>query len=88
MNVQKIFEALEEDSQNSAIGIICGELEGQGYAVKINGVPVTAADFYDGKHPEMEKKLGDLEFSLFVKSSLEQKFTIEFIEFHEIVIKK
>ena len=88
MNVQKIFEALEEDSQNSAIGIICGELEAQGYAIKIDGVPVSSAGFYDGKHSEIEKKLGDLEFSLFVKSALEQKFTIEFTEFHEIVIKK
>ena len=88
MNVQKIFEALEEDSQNSALGIICGELEAQGYTVRLGGVPVTSAGFYNGKHDEMEKKLGDLEFSLFVKSSLEQKFTIKFIEFHEIVIKK
>lgn len=88
MNVQKIFEALEEDSQNSALGIICGELEAQGYAVKIDGVPVSSAGFYEGKHTELENKLGELEFSLFVKSSLEQKFNIEFTEFHEIVIKK
>jgi len=88
MNVQKIFEALEEDSQNSALGIICGELEAQGYAVKIDGVPATSAGFYDGKHVEIEKKVGDLEFSLFIKGSLEQKFNIEFTEFHEIVFKK
>ncbi len=88
MNVQKIFEALEEDSQNSALGIICGELEAQGYAVKIDGVPVSFAGFYDGKHSEIEKKLGNIEFSLFVKSSLDQKFTVEFTEFHEIIIKK
>ena len=64
MNVQKIFEALAEDSQNSALGIICGELEDQGYAVKIDGVPVSSAGFYNGKHSEIEKKLGDLEFFL------------------------
>ncbi len=88
MNVQKIFEALEEDSQNSALGIICGELEAQGYAVKIDGASVTSLGFYNGKHSEIEKKLGEFEFSLYVNGILEQKFTVEFTEFHEILIKK
>jgi len=87
MNVQKIFEALEEDNQNSALGIICSELEAQGYAVSINKVPVSSAGFYDDQHSEIEKKVGELEFALFMKGSLEQEFTVEFIGVHEIVIK-
>jgi len=88
MNAQKIFEALEEDSQNSALGIICGELEAQGYAIIINEVPVTSEGFFEGKYPEIEKRLNDLKITLLMNGVVKQKFTVEFSEFHEIIIKK
>ena len=88
MNVQRIFEALEEDNDNSALGIICGELESQGYSIEIDGTPVTSDDFYEGRCPEIENKTGDLEFSMFMDDELEQRFAIEFVDFHEIVIKR
>ena len=37
MNVQRIFDTLHEDQDSTALGIICGELEEQGYKVQIDG---------------------------------------------------
>lgn len=88
MNVQKIFKALEEDNQNSALGIICNELESQGYKVKINERPVSSESFFNGDLPEIEKVLGPLNFSILINGKPEQRFSVEFLDFHEIAIKK
>lgn len=88
MNVQKIFMALEEDTQNSALGIICGELEIQGYSVTMNGMPVSSEGFYSGKYSEIEKDLKLIEVGILKNDILEQEFSIEFIDFHEFIIKK
>ncbi len=37
MNVQRIFDMLQEDQNNTALGIICAELEKQGYKVRDEG---------------------------------------------------
>ena len=44
MNVQKIFDRLHEDKKDSELGIICGELEEQGYKVALDGREVTSAE--------------------------------------------
>jgi hypothetical protein len=48
MNIQKVFEALDEDQDNSAIGIICAALERQGYKVRIERMGVALRDIFDG----------------------------------------
>lgn len=88
MNVQKIFDALEEDKQNSALGIICGELESQGYKVKINDRSVTAEAFFNRDLEDLENVIGPLDFAIFSDHEPLQKFAVEFLDFHEIVIKK
>jgi len=88
MNAQKIFEALEEDSQNSALGIICAELEDQGYSVTINGISVNSEGFNDGEYSEIEKDLKPVAVGLLKNKILEQVFSMEFIDFHEVIIQK
>jgi len=88
MNVQKLFEALSVDSDNSGLGIICRELEGQGYSVAIDGNNVTSDDLYNGAYPELENKMDPLNFSLFKGGNLEQEFSVTFTDFHEIKIEK
>ena len=93
MNVQKIFQALNEDEQNSALGIICRELEKQGYDVSIDGVKVTSEGFFNGEHEEIEKKNGPLNVFLMKASAVqkikfEQEFCIEFTDFHKFIIKQ
>jgi len=88
MNIQKTFDALQEDMDNSALGVICSELETQGYSVRIDNVPVKAEDIFEGKHQNIENKIGLLDFTLLKGSVVEQNFSIEFIEFHEIVLKR
>lgn len=88
MNVQKIFDALQEDQDNTDLGIICGELEEQGYKVQLDNREVTSAGFFDGDHKDLEDKVGPLNVSLFKDGSLEQEFTLEFVDDHEVVIER
>ena len=88
MNVQKIFQALNDDTHNSALGIICAELENQGYSVVIDGVTVTSDGFYNDKHTAIEKKMKTLDVSLNKNGDIEQEFCIEFTDFHDFIIKQ
>jgi hypothetical protein len=88
MNVQKIFDMLQEDKENTALGIICAELEEQGYKVQIDGRDISSADVYDGGQKELEEKLGPLNVALFKDGSLEQEFSLEFIDDREVVIER
>lgn len=88
MNIQKIFNALQDDDDNSGLGIICNELEIQGYSVKIDNIPVKANEIFEGKHENLENKLGLLYVVLIKNAQVEQEFSIEFIEFHEIIFKQ
>lgn len=88
MNTEKIFQALEDDSENSAHGIICQELESQGYRLKMNGIDVDSDGFFEGAYKEIEKDINPIKITLFKGGIKEQEFSIEFIEFHEIIIRK
>ena len=88
MNIQRIFDELELDQLNSALGIICRELETQGYSVAIDGVKVSSDGFFNGDNMEIEQKLEPLNMSLFKGDELEQEFAVEFIDLHEIIIKR
>jgi hypothetical protein len=88
MNVQKIFDMLHEDQGNTALGIICAELEEQGYRVRIDGKDVSSAGIFDGGHKDLEDKLGPLNVALYRDGSMEQEFSLEFIDDHEVVIER
>ncbi|HPQ44617.1 MAG TPA: hypothetical protein PKZ42_10360 [Syntrophales bacterium] len=88
MNVQKIFNALMEDQGNSALGIICTELENQSYQVELNGIKVTGVGFFNDEHNDIEQSINPLNVTLFKNDQIDQKFVIEFVDFHEIIIKK
>jgi hypothetical protein len=60
MNVQKIFDVLHGDQDNTALGLIRGELEEQGYKVQIDGREVTSAEIFDGDHKDLEDTLKNL----------------------------
>jgi hypothetical protein len=86
MNVQKIFDALDEDVGNPALGVICGELERQGYEIAINGQSVTSGGFFNNELSELERERQPLNVSLYKKATLEQEFSIEFVDYHKIRI--
>jgi hypothetical protein len=88
MNIQKIFDALRTDNQNSALGIICGELEEQGYSVVINHTPVTSDGLYDGDFHEFEQSMDSLNITLLKKGEVEQKFGLKFVDFHDVIIQR
>ncbi len=88
MNVQKIFDTLHGDQHNSALGLICGELEEQGYKVQLDGREVTSAGISGGDHRDLEDKAGPLNVSLYKDGSLEQEFTLEFVDDREVVIER
>ena len=88
MNVQKIFDVLQGNQDNTALGLICGELEEQGYKVRIGGQEVTSAAIFDGDHKDLEDKPGPLEVFLYKDGSLEQEFSLEFLDHHEVVIER
>ena len=88
MNVQKIFDMLQEDQDNTALGIICAELEEQGYKVRIDGKDVNSAEIFDGGHKDLEDKPGPLNVALYRDGSMEQEFSLEFIDDHEVVIER
>ena len=88
MNIQKIFDALDQDSQNSGLGILCSELERQSYSVSIEDTPVTSEGFFENLFPEIENKQGPMTFSLYKGDEFVQKFGMEFIDYHEVVLKK
>lgn len=87
MNVEKVYRALSEDDQNSALGIMTAELNAQGYSVSIDGKVVEADGFFEGNYPDLENKLGVLTISLFKGNILDQEFCIEFNDFHQFTIK-
>ena len=62
MNIQKIFDALEEDNMNSAIGIICAELENQEYDIAIEDIQVTAEEIFENKIRIIRRSCRNIEF--------------------------
>ena len=88
MNVQKIFDRLHEDKKNSELGIICGELEEQGYKIQFDNQEVTSAGIFDGDYEDLEDKVGPINVSLYKDGALEQEFTLEFVDDREVVIER
>ncbi|MCZ7616465.1 MAG: hypothetical protein M5T52_23640 [Ignavibacteriaceae bacterium] len=88
MNLEKIFDVLKEDQMNSALGIICSELESQGYEVEIEDIKVTSKEIFDNNVPSLEEVTEPLKIKLYKNGSVEQKFSIKFVEYHKIVFQE
>ena len=88
MNIEKIFNALGEDEMNSALGIICNELESQGYEIEIEDIKVTSGEIFQNKVPSLEEVAEPLNIKLHKNGSVEQKFSIKFVEYHKIVFQE
>jgi hypothetical protein len=88
MNIQKIFDSLEEDEMNSALGIVCAELESQGFDVEIENITVTSKDIFDNKVPSLEEVSEPLNIKLLINGIETQKFSIEFVDYHDIMIRR
>jgi hypothetical protein len=88
MNIQKIFNVLQEEQDNTVLGLICAELEDQRYTVQVDGRNVNSADIFDGRHKDLEDKPGSLDISLYRDGSLDQEFSLEFVDDREVVIER
>ncbi len=83
MNIEKIFNAVDEDEMNSPLPLIVSELERQGYAVRIEGVDVTSDDIDDNLFVDLEKAVNEFEMELLKSSEIEQKFKLVFTDYHK-----
>lgn len=88
MNIEKIYLALDEDQMNSALGIICSELEFQGYEIEIEDIRVTSEEIFENKLPSLEEVAEPLNIKLFKLGQEEQKFSIYFIDYHKVEFKE
>jgi len=88
MNIEKIFSVLQEDQMNTTLGIICTELESQGYEVEIEGIQVTASEIFENKIPSLEEVALPLNIKLIKNRKEEQKFSIEFKDYHKIIFQE
>lgn len=88
MNIEKIFSALDEDEMNSALGIICSELESQGYRIEIEGIEITSGEVFDNKIPSLEEIPDALNVQLFMNGKAEQKFSVVFVDYHTIYFQE
>jgi len=84
MNIEKVFNALLFDEMNSALGILCKELESQGYEIEIEGIQVKSEQIFENKLPSLEEVTEPLNIKLFRNSIEVQKFSIQFTEYHKI----
>ena len=88
MNIEKIFFALSKDEMNSALGIICSELESQGYEFEIEDIKVTSDEIFQNKVPSLEEVAEPLNVKLYKNEDAVQKFSIEFVDFHKVIFRE
>ena len=81
MNIQKIFEAVDDDEMNSPLPSIVYELEQQGYKVKIEELEVTAEDMTDKLFEDLERAANNFEIDI-LKDGTTQKFKLVFTDYH------
>ena len=87
MNIEKVFDSLNNDEMNSSLGIICSDLEQQGYNVRINDIEVSSHEFFDGRLESLEQSSDAFNIALYKNGNLEQEFSIHFTDYHEIILK-
>ena len=85
MNIERIFDSLNKDDMNSSLGIICSELELQGYKVRINSIDVSSDEFFDNRLENLEQIANAFNIALYKNENLEQEFSLHFTDYHQIV---
>ncbi len=88
MNIEKIFTEIEQDQMNSALGIICSELESQGYEIEIEDIRVTSNEIFENKFPSLEEVIMPLNVKLLKNGEEEQRFSIDFKDYHKVEFKE
>ena len=88
MNIEKLFNAVSDDEMNSSLGLICLELENQGYQIKIEGIEVTSDEIFNGKAEYLELLPDKYIFEIVKESGTKQKFVIRFIDYHNFILER
>lgn len=83
MNIQKIFQAVEEDEMNSPLISVVWELKRQGYQVKLEGLEVTMSDMGSDLFNDLERATYEFEMELLRGTESVQKFKLVFTGYHE-----
>lgn len=81
MNIEKIYNSVNEDEMNSPLLSIVWELGQQGYAVKLEGLEVTASDLEEDMFSDLEKATNEFNIEI-TKENLFQKFKLVFTDYH------
>jgi hypothetical protein len=56
--------------------------------VQIENIKVTAKEIFDNKFPSLEEVTETLNIILSMKGQESQKFSIEFADYHDVILKK
>lgn len=86
MKIKTLFEALEKSTEKSGLGVICRELESQGYTVRVDDIDVSSDGFFNDRYLELEKKIDPFKISLYKGEVLDREILVEFVDFREIVV--
>lgn len=70
---------------NSALGIVCTELERQGYIIQIEDIKVTGKEIFDNKIPSLEEVTVHSKTKLSRNGKINQEFDIEFVDYHQVI---
>ena len=88
MNIQKIFNAVDEDDMSSPLITVCNELIKQGYDVKVEGVNIESLNSDSKLFEDLEYSTNKFEIVLLKNSLPEQKFKLVFTDYHEFGFQK
>ena len=83
MNIQKIYNAVDEDEMNSPLPAIVYELEQQGCKVKIEGLEVSAEDLVDDLFEDLERATNEVNLEVTDMNKNYQKFKLVFTDYHK-----
>ena len=86
MNIQRLFEIVDEDQMNSPVSLICGELENLGYKVKLEGVEVSRFDLEENVFIDFQNISNGFEIDVFRNDLPLQKLNIVFTDYHKFII--
>ena len=88
MNIQKIFNAVDEDEMNSPLSSVIYEIEQQGYKVKLEGLEVSAGDMEEKLFEDYERATDKFEIELLKNNKTEQRFNLIFTDHHKFSFQK
>lgn len=86
MNVEKLFDAVDFDAVNTPLGVICYELEQQGYKVRIEGIDIVSSDLHETIFSDLSESSDEFRIELLKDGLVEQKFKLVFTDSHRFSI--